>query len=279
MDEIKMVDIKRCSKCGVEKKLTDFNKSRNRKGGFHIYCRECSNQYQATLRRKKGIRIREDMFKDLTYKENFEKGIEKRSQNSDWIKNVKLGAQKRIKDLEWIQHQKESRLEYIKDPLFIKKQSNNAIKQFKDPIFKENYMKGQERRSQDPEWKMKITETLIGGFWYGNVRNDYTLNRLIRTLAEYKLWNRQVLDRDNNIDQITGIKCIRPEAHHIISVQQIIRDFNLKTLDDARNCILLWDINNGMCLDHDTHIWLHGYNYDNDDIESMEDGESLINDT
>lgn len=39
----KVVTVKFCKRCGKDKPLDDFNKSKNRPDGLDFYCRECSN--------------------------------------------------------------------------------------------------------------------------------------------------------------------------------------------------------------------------------------------
>jgi hypothetical protein len=36
--------MKRCSRCGIEKELSEFNKRASKKDGYHIQCRMCANQ-------------------------------------------------------------------------------------------------------------------------------------------------------------------------------------------------------------------------------------------
>jgi hypothetical protein len=113
------------------------------------------------------------------------------------------------------------------------------------------------------EQVLKMIETKNGGLWYGAVNNDLPMTQLIRKLPEYKLWTKSVLERDEYKDVITGKLCTRPEAHHKITVATIIRKFNIKTLDDAKNCKELWDINNGITLEYENHMKIHGFNYEN----------------
>lgn len=114
---------------------------------------------------------------------------------------------------------------------------------------------------------LRRVERNVGGFWIGNIvyQSDKltTFVKYIRTLQEYKLWVGVILERDKLIDRITNKICDKPEVHHIIPISSIIRKYKLKTVGDALNCDELWDFNNGICVNHDTHIAIHGYEYKN----------------
>jgi len=39
-----------CSKCGIEKDISEFNRHINRKDGLHTECRECRREYRSLHR-------------------------------------------------------------------------------------------------------------------------------------------------------------------------------------------------------------------------------------
>jgi hypothetical protein len=244
---------------------------------------------------------REKMYKDPIWIENHKIGCINRSKTIDWIEHNKEAMIKRSNDPTWIKHHYEvmESLEWkesvtkanqlkAQDMEWLRKNRDAAQKVHRTPEAIENHTKANRKRAQDPEWinrwkeimntpefkykhkesmnniefKVKHVESLIGGFWYGSVKNDLSLGQLIRRLPEYKSWVKQVLERDEYKDKITGEFCVNPEAHHIVEVKKIIKKYNLKTLDDARKCEFLWDINNGECLEHENHISIHGFSYD-----------------
>jgi hypothetical protein len=100
---------------------------------------------------------------------------------------------------------------------------------------------------------LRILEYQIGGFWYGNVRYNYTIHDMIRKMPECKRWVDGVLNRDNYRDVVTNEICIYPEAHHVIELDDIIKKYNIINMDDARKCKELWDINNGKTLCEKCH--------------------------
>jgi len=66
------------------------------------------------------------------------------------------------------------------------------------------------------------------------------------------------MKRDNYTCQECGRRSKKGEkvilhVHHIISFKDIIINNNIKTLDDARNCKLLWDTSNGITLCEECH--------------------------
>lgn len=75
------------------------------------------------------------------------------------------------------------------------------------------------------------------------------LSELIRSCFKYRQWRADVFQRDN----YTCIICYKRstgdiEADHIKPQRAIIKDNNLKTSEEARNCEELWNINNGRTL-------------------------------
>lgn len=89
------------------------------------------------------------------------------------------------------------------------------------------------------------------------------LEQSIWKLSIYKIWRKQIFERDNFICQICHKKNIYLEAHHKIPLLHIIELFQLKTIQQVIKCKLLWDINNGISLCKKCHNKVHpekGYN-------------------
>lgn len=78
------------------------------------------------------------------------------------------------------------------------------------------------------------------------------IRKLISSIGEYLKWRAEVFKRDNYHCQKCGEKGYL-EAHHIIPVSVIIREFNIKNIQDARNCKELWDIGNGISYCKECH--------------------------
>lgn len=81
------------------------------------------------------------------------------------------------------------------------------------------------------------------GNWKGGISS---LNHSIRTSNEYYEWRLQIFGRDNFTCQYCGVRGTYLEAHHIKSFNEIIKEYNIKNSDDALNCKILWDLNNGI---------------------------------
>ena len=85
------------------------------------------------------------------------------------------------------------------------------------------------------------------------------LAQQIRMSAEYSFWRKQVFDRDN----YSCVECGRKrkkgdrviiEADHIYPFSKILDDFDVKNIDDAISCQMLWSVDNGRTLCKECHI-------------------------
>ena len=91
--------------------------------------------------------------------------------------------------------------------------------------------------------------------WKGGVSK---LERLIRELPEMYIWKYNVMKRDNFCDCFTGILGNHNlEVNHIKPLSIIIKEYNIKTIEDALKCEELWDIDNGITMFKESHINHH----------------------
>lgn len=104
----------------------------------------------------------------------------------------------------------------------------------------------------------KNLSMVVGGIWYGNVRNDDPLGYLLRQHIKMKKFVKSVLERDGYRDAFTGEICDDPDVHHIIWVATIIDKYNLKTIQQCLDCKELWDMKNAITLDRKNHNKIHG---------------------
>ncbi len=83
--------------------------------------------------------------------------------------------------------------------------------------------------------------------WKGGISK---LTDKIRKIDEYKEWRFSIYKRDWFICKMPSCDKIEKSlhAHHIKKFSKIIKEFNIKILEDAINCKELWDINNGITL-------------------------------
>ena len=75
----------------------------------------------------------------------------------------------------------------------------------------------------------------------------------IRSLKEYQIWRSRVFQRDNWTCKTCNKNDCILEAHHKKSLYEIIRDNLLTTIEQAKECLGLWDIDNGVTLCCDCH--------------------------
>lgn len=73
------------------------------------------------------------------------------------------------------------------------------------------------------------------------------LSRAIRTSQKYKRWKVQVRQKNINIYALCGSD-LHLEIDHIKKFKFILLDNHIETLEDAYNCLELWDVNNGRIL-------------------------------
>ena len=92
--------------------------------------------------------------------------------------------------------------------------------------------------------------------WKGGVN---TINRMIRGLSQYREWRLAVYYRDDWTCQMCRKRGIKLEPHHIYSLAEIIKDYNITTTQEAVCCPAIWDINNGMSLCLDCHTKTDNY--------------------
>lgn len=90
--------------------------------------------------------------------------------------------------------------------------------------------------------------------WKGGIT---PLNKTIRELFEYREWIRKVFERDNYTCQKCKVRGEYLEAHHIKLFSLILKEYNIKTIEDARKCDALWDVNNGITYCEDCHYEEH----------------------
>lgn len=79
------------------------------------------------------------------------------------------------------------------------------------------------------------------------------LYQQIRVTYNYRQWRSDIFTRDNFTCVLCGKNKTYLEADHIKRFIDIIREYNIKTLDEAIGCEELWNINNGRTLCQQCH--------------------------
>ena len=105
-------------------------------------------------------------------------------------------------------------------------------------------------RKLSEEWKEKIRKSCIETFSKNRKKNPVTpFTKQIRRCWKYIQWRKKIYLRDN----FTCVKCGKRgcylEADHYPKLfSEIVKENNLKTLNDALNCKKLWSLKNGRTL-------------------------------
>lgn len=79
--------------------------------------------------------------------------------------------------------------------------------------------------------------------WKGGVSK---INKAIRLTTENRKWSLAVRQRDKSCSHCGAKKNL--DADHIIPLATLLKTYNITTVQQARKCKELWDINNGRTL-------------------------------
>ena len=146
---------------------------------------------------------------------------------------------------------------------------SNATKGEKNPFFGKHHIEGFGVGEKNPRYGIlhsEISKQKMSISHYGQMREDKNpnwnggitpLRKAIRECSEMQEWRRKVFERDNFTCCETGIKGGWLEAHHIIRFEDLLQQYNIQTLDEARNCKELWDVGNGVTMSKDVHRRYH----------------------
>ena len=111
--------------------------------------------------------------------------------------------------------------------------------------------------------RMSIRLALLKGednYNYKNPKDRISLlNKQIRKLPKYLEWRIQIFNRDNFTCQYCSVKGVCLEAHHIISMAELVNKYNINTKEKALSCNALWDLNNGITLCKECHSKTKNY--------------------
>lgn len=115
---------------------------------------------------------------------NYRKAAQKRALDPKWQDGHKKAMQKLHRNPEYQRKHKERLRKLAQDPEW----RDGMRKLAQDPEWLENNKKQNRKTAQNPEWIYKNVEGHIGGFWYGNVRyND--------SIQYCGLWNEDLFRR------------------------------------------------------------------------------------
>ena len=114
------------------------------------------------------------------------------------------------------------------------------------------------------ETRRKVSLTKISQALYGEKSASWkggysSIDRPCRQMPEYRQWRSDVFSRDNWTCQTCHQRAIYVTAHHIKGFSKMIRENNIRSIGDARTCMELWDVSNGVTLCEPCHSLTDNY--------------------
>lgn len=99
------------------------------------------------------------------------------------------------------------------------------------------------------ETKRRIAIAHIGKKHWNWKGGKSKLRISIANNFKYRQWRSDVFTRDNFTCVLCGLRGVYLEADHYPKLfSDIIKEYNIKTIEEALNCEELWSINNGRTL-------------------------------
>lgn len=93
--------------------------------------------------------------------------------------------------------------------------------------------------------KLRQYRGSLASNWRGGKRSIY---ESLYSCFKYRQWRSDIFTRDNFVCQKCNQKGGKLEAHHIKQASLIIKEYNIKTIEEMIECEELWNINNGITL-------------------------------
>jgi len=108
--------------------------------------------------------------------------------------------------------------------------------------------------------KGKIGKAMVRGEkcwnWKGGISK---IDKLCRGMREYFEWRSDIFTRDNWTCRTCNKGSCYVTAHHIKGFSKILKENNIKSVEDARKCKELWDRDNGVTLCEECHRLTDNY--------------------
>jgi len=123
--------------------------------------------------------------------------------------------------------------------------------------------------TQSEETKAKRSAAMVGDKcynWKGGITPVY---KHIRGHSRYKAWCTELLKKHDYTDAFTGHKGGLLSCHHVLPVNIILRMNNVTTIEQALECPLIWDINNGIVILKYAHDKFHNLYGDDKNIYEL----------
>lgn len=115
-------------------------------------------------------------------------------------------------------------------------------------------LKGVQKSSMKGKKVAKHIRDKISGSNHYKWNGGYTsINLIVRKCYEYRQWVQDIFKRDNWTCQECFKKGGKLNAHHIKQFALILKENDIKTLEEALDCYELWNYENGQTLCLDCH--------------------------
>jgi hypothetical protein len=132
---------------------------------------------------------------------------------------------------------------------------------------KKGILKSESHKQKLRDVKLATTPTGKDSWnWKGGITK---LNIHIRQLPRYKLICEELMREVDYTDKFTGKRGGVLSCHHIIPQNLIITMYNIKTIDDARDCPLLFDKHNLLVMLKSAHDKFHNLYGDDKNIYEL----------
>jgi hypothetical protein len=203
--------------------------------------------------RKHNIESCKKLAQDPLWREKQKEGCKIRSLDPEYRKKISIGNTGKVRTEEFKQLLREMNTGE-NNPFYGKHHESGKF------VGENNGMYGKEHSK---ETKEKMGESHKGQLlgdknpaWKGGIT---PLRKAIRESTEMYEWKRKVMERDDYRDVNTGERGDL-EVHHVIPFEELLSKYNITTLEEAKNCKELWDIDNGITMLYENHRKFHGLN-------------------
>ena len=127
-------------------------------------------------------------------------------------------------------------------------QTNNALE-----VWNKNggipWLKGTHQKTNDALLKWRKNGGVIKGKQHWNWKGGTSkLRERIEALPQYKRWRKSVFERDDYTCQKCKVKGGRLHPHHKKEFSRILKENNIRTVEQAKKCKELWKVSNGQTL-------------------------------
>jgi len=166
-------------------------------------------------------------------------------------------------------HSGENNINYGKQMSSSQKEKLSIAASNRSDSWKQKQSKSHIGHKDSTETKLKKSRVHAGEKcynWKGGITPIY---KHIRGHRRYKEWCLAVLTKYNHTDVFTKKRGGRLSCHHVIPVNTLLKMNQVKTIEEALECTLIWDVNNGIILKKSAHDKFHNLYGDDKNIYEL----------